>query len=39
MVTGLRLFSSAVAAVAGDHGAILEAATSAGAINEVEEAV
>ena len=39
MVTGLRLFSAAVAAVAGDQGAILEAATLAGAINEVEEAV
>jgi 4-aminobutyrate aminotransferase len=39
MVTGLRLFSAAVAAVAGDQGEILEAATLAGAINEVEEAV
>jgi 4-aminobutyrate aminotransferase len=39
MATGLGLFADAVAAVAGDHGAILEAATSAGAINGVEEAV
>ncbi len=39
MATGLRLFADAVTAVAGDHGQILAAATSAGAINEVEEAV
>ena len=39
MATGLRIFGDAVAAVAGDHGAILGAATAAGAINEVEEAV
>jgi 4-aminobutyrate aminotransferase len=39
MTTGLRIFAEAVAAVAGDHGEILEAATAAGAINEVEEAV
>jgi 4-aminobutyrate aminotransferase len=39
MATGLRLFGEAVAAVAGEHGEILEAARAAGAINEVEEAV
>jgi 4-aminobutyrate aminotransferase len=39
MATGLRLFAAAVAAVAGDRGEILAAATAAGAINEVEEAV
>ena len=39
MTTALRLFSEAVAAVAGDHGELLEAAISAGAINGVEEAV
>jgi 4-aminobutyrate aminotransferase len=39
MVTGLRLFAQAVVAVAGDRGEILAAATAAGAINEVEEAV
>jgi 4-aminobutyrate aminotransferase len=39
MATGLRIFAEAVAAVAGDHGEILEAATAAGAINDVEEAV
>jgi 4-aminobutyrate aminotransferase len=39
MTTGLRLFADAVAAVAGDRGEILAAATAAGAINEVEEAV
>ena len=39
MTTGLRLFGEAIAAVAGDHGEILDAATAAGAINEVEEAV
>jgi len=39
MTTGLRLFAEAVAAIAGDHGEILAAATAAGAINEVEEAV
>jgi hypothetical protein len=39
MRTGLRLFGEAVAAVAGDRGEILAAATAAGAINEVEEAV
>jgi hypothetical protein len=39
MTTALQLFSEAVAAVAGDHGQILEAAISAGAINGVEEAV
>ena len=37
MTTGLRLFAEAVAAVAGDHGEILAAASAAGAINEVEE--
>ena len=39
MATGLRIFTEAVAAVAGDHGEMLEDATAAGAINEVEEAV
>ena len=39
MATGLRLFGEAVAAVAGEHGEILEAALASGAINEVEEAV
>ncbi|MEX1168951.1 MAG: hypothetical protein WEE50_02290, partial [Chloroflexota bacterium] len=39
MSTGLRIFAEAVAAVAVDRGAILEAATAAGAIREVEEAV
>ncbi len=39
MTTGLRLFAQAVAAVAGDRGEILAAATAAGAIGEVEEAV
>jgi 4-aminobutyrate aminotransferase len=39
METGLRIFGEAVAAVAGEHGEILAAATAAGAINEVEEAV
>jgi 4-aminobutyrate aminotransferase len=38
MSTGLRLFGEAVAAVAGEHGEILAAATAAGAINEVEAA-
>ena len=39
MATGLRVFAAAVAAVAGDRGEILEAATAAGAIVEVEEPV
>jgi 4-aminobutyrate aminotransferase len=39
MATGLRIFAESVAAVAGDRGEILEEATAAGAINEVEEAV
>ena len=39
MATALRIFEEAVAAVAGEHGEILAAATAAGAINEVEEAV
>jgi 4-aminobutyrate aminotransferase len=39
MTTGLRIFSEAVAAVAGDRGEILAAATAAGAMNEIEEAV
>jgi 4-aminobutyrate aminotransferase len=39
METGLRIFGEAVAAVADEHGEILAAATAAGAINEVEEAV
>ena len=39
MATGLRIFTEAVVAVAGDHGEMLEDATAAGAINEVEEAV
>ena len=38
MATGLRLFAEAVAAVAGDHGKILTAATAAGALGEVEAA-
>jgi 4-aminobutyrate aminotransferase len=38
MSTGLRLFAEAVAAVAGDRGQILAAASAAGAINEVEAA-
>jgi hypothetical protein len=38
MATGLRLFSAAVAAVAGEHGEILAAASAAGAINEIEAA-
>jgi 4-aminobutyrate aminotransferase len=38
MVTGLRLFAEAVAAIAGEHGEILAAANAAGAINEVEAA-
>jgi 4-aminobutyrate aminotransferase len=39
MSTALRIFGESVAAVAGEHGEILAAATAAGAINEVEEAV
>jgi 4-aminobutyrate aminotransferase len=39
MSTALRIFEASVAAVAGEHGEILAAATAAGAINEVEEAV
>jgi hypothetical protein len=39
METALRIFEASVAAVAGEHGEILAAATAAGAINEVEEAV
>ena len=39
MTTALRIFGESVAAVAGEHGEILAAATAAGAINEVEEAV
>ena len=39
MVTALRIFEEAVAAVSGGHGEILAAATAAGASNEVEEAV
>ena len=39
MSTALRIFEKSVAAVAGEHGEILAAATAAGAINEVEEAV
>jgi 4-aminobutyrate aminotransferase len=36
MVTGLRLFGEAVAAVAGEHGEVLEAARAAGAITGIE---
>jgi len=39
METGLRIFGEAIAAVAGEQGEILAAATAAGAIDEVEEAV
>jgi 4-aminobutyrate aminotransferase len=39
METALRIFGESVAAVAGEHGEILAAATAAGAINEVEAAV
>jgi 4-aminobutyrate aminotransferase len=39
MSTALRIFGEAVAAVAAEDGEILAAATAAGAINEVEEAV
>ncbi|HEY6014377.1 MAG TPA: aminotransferase class III-fold pyridoxal phosphate-dependent enzyme, partial [Candidatus Limnocylindrales bacterium] len=39
MATALRIFAESVAAVAGEHGEILAAATAAGVINEVEEAV
>jgi 4-aminobutyrate aminotransferase len=39
MATGLRIFGEAVAAVAGDRGAILEVATVAGPVSGVEEAV
>jgi hypothetical protein len=39
METALRIFAESVAAVAGEHGEILAAATAAGAINEIEEAV
>jgi 4-aminobutyrate aminotransferase len=38
MTTGLRLFAESVAAIAGDRGEILAAASAAGAINEVEAA-
>ena len=36
MATGLRIVREAVAAVAGEHGEVLAAASAAGAINEVE---
>jgi 4-aminobutyrate aminotransferase len=39
MDTALRIFADSVAAIAGEHGEILAAATAAGAINEVEEAI
>ena len=39
METALRIFAESVAAVAGEHGEILAAATAAGVINEIEEAV
>ena len=38
MATALRIFGEAVAAVAGEHGAVLEAVAAAGAIHEVEAA-
>jgi 4-aminobutyrate aminotransferase len=38
MTTGLRIFAESVAVVAGEHGEILEAATAAGAMHEVEAA-
>ena len=38
MATGLRIFGEAVAIVAGEHGEVLEAATAAGAMHEVEAA-
>ncbi len=39
METALRIFGESVAAVAGEHGDSLAAATAAGVVNEVEEAV
>jgi hypothetical protein len=39
MATAIRIFTEAVAAVAGEHGEILAAAVAAGAINEVEAAI
>ena len=38
METALRIFGEAVATVAGEHGEVLEAATAAGAMHEVEAA-
>ncbi len=39
MATALRIFGEAVAAVAGEHGEILDAATEAGAITGVEAGI
>jgi 4-aminobutyrate aminotransferase len=39
MDTALKIFSEAVASVAGEHGEVLAAASAAGAINEVEAAI